>query len=103
MPYWHRGALDSAPRDPGILTLMARAYDRDGSQELVGEMLSLAVEASNRAPSESLRYTKYLINQEKYSTAEDILIASLRSAPGNLEILSELGGIYLATEDWPRC
>ena len=97
-----RGALDSAPRDPGILTLMARAYDRDGSQELVGEMLSLAVEASNRAPSESLRYTKYLINQEKYSTAEDILIASLLLAPGNLEILSELGGIYLATEDWPR-
>ncbi len=97
-----RSALDSAPRDPAILTLMARAYDRDGSQELVGEMLSLAVEASNRAPSESLRYTKYLINLKKYSTAEGILIDSLRLAPGNLEILSQLGGIYLATEDWPR-
>ena len=97
-----RTVLDQAPRDPGTLTLMARAYDRDGSQELVGEMLSLAVEASNRAPTESLRYAKYLIILKKFNTAEGILIDSLRLAPGNLGILSELGGIYLATEDWPR-
>ena len=97
-----RNALDQAPRDPGTLTLMARAYDRDGSKELVGEMLSLAVEASGRAPEESLRYSKYLTILEKYRIAEGILIDSLRLAPGNLQILSDLGGIYLATEDWPR-
>ncbi|MFV2001864.1 MAG: tetratricopeptide repeat protein, partial [Paracoccaceae bacterium] len=97
-----RTALGEAPRDPGIHTLLARAYERDGSQELVGEMLSLAVESSNQAPAESLRYARYLSNLEKFKTAELVLVDALRLVPGNVPILVALGDIYIASEDWPR-
>ena len=35
-----RGAIDQNPRDAGLMTLLAQAYERDGNRELVGEMLS---------------------------------------------------------------
>ncbi len=97
-----RTALEQAPRDTDILTLLARAHERDGNQDLVGEMLSLAVSASNQAPEESVRYARFLILLEKFGTAEGILVESLRLSPGNLDILVELGRIYVVTEDWPR-
>lgn len=97
-----RTALEQAPRDTQVLTLLARAHERDGNQDLVGEMLSLAVNASNKAPQESVRYARFLILLEKFGTAEGILVESLRLSPNNLDILVELGRIYIATEDWPR-
>lgn len=97
-----RTALDQEPRDPEIMTLMAAAYLRSGSQELAGEMFSLAVDASNNAPEESIRYARFLAEDEKYGVAEPILINALRLAPGNFAILAELGRVYLAMEDWPR-
>ncbi len=97
-----REALDQAPRDTGILTMLAQAHERDGNQDLVGEMLSLALETSNGAPDETIRYSKFLIILEKYDTAEGILVDSLRMSPANPGILAELGNIYLATGDWPR-
>ena len=47
-----RAALTEAPRDPEIMTIMALAHEREGSRELAGERLALAVEASDRAPDE---------------------------------------------------
>lgn len=97
-----RTALDHAPKDADILSLMARAYERDGNQELVGEMLSLAVDTSNNAPVESIRYATYLAKLEKHITAEEILIAALRIAPQNVAILSSLGKLYVEMKDWSR-
>jgi len=97
-----RTALEQSPRDPEIMTLMAQAHERDGNQELVGEMLSLAVEAANRAPTESIRYSQYLQRDEKFTAAESILVESLRLSPSHLEILVELGDVYLGMSDWPR-
>lgn len=97
-----RRALDQAPRDPEIMTLMARAHLRNGERELAGEMLSLAVDNSNRAPEESVRYARFLIEEESLSTAEAVLIDSLRISPNTLEILLELGRVYIAQEDWGR-
>jgi cellulose synthase operon protein C len=65
-------------------------------------MLSLAVEASNNAPEESLRYARFLMEDDRPGVAEPILIDALRLAPNNPEILIELGRIYLAQEDWAR-
>jgi len=45
-----RTALDQSPNDPETITLLARAYERDGNRELMAESLSLAVSASNAAP-----------------------------------------------------
>jgi len=97
-----RSALEQRPRDPGIMTLMARAYERDGNQQLVGEMLSLAVDASDAAPDESIRYAKYLIANDKSDTAEEVLVKSLRTAPSNPQVLNTLGQLYVKKQDWPR-
>ncbi len=97
-----RGALDQAPNDAEIMMLMADAHLRDGARGLAGEMLALAVEASGKRPAESLAYAQFLIADKNYSTAESILIDSLRVAPNNPDLLRVLGGLYIATEDWPR-
>lgn len=97
-----RTALDQAPRDSQVMSLMAAAYLRSGSRELAGEMLSLAVEASNNAPEESLRYARFLLEDDRLGVAEPILINALRLVPNNPEILIELGRVYLGQEDWAR-
>ncbi|WP_095587763.1 tetratricopeptide repeat protein [Actibacterium ureilyticum] len=97
-----RTALDQSPDDPTVMTLMARAHQRNGNHELSGEMLSLAVEASNNAPEESLRYAAYLLSDNKPMPAESILVQALRLAPDDPQILSQLGRIYVQIEDWGR-
>lgn len=97
-----RTALDEAPNDPETITLLARAYERGGNRELMAESLSLAVQASNAGPDESLRYARYLIAEEKYLSAEDVLLQSLRLAPTNIELLRSLSEVYLAMNDLTR-
>ena len=97
-----RSALDLAPRDAEMLTLMAQAHIRDGNRNLAGERLSLAVEASNNAIPESIRYARFLIDDEKLLPAESVLINALRKDPKNLQLLNILAEIYLAQKDWGR-
>ncbi len=97
-----RAVLDQAPRDVDTLTLMAQAHIRDGSRSLAGERLSLAVEASNNAVAESLRYARFLMEDEKLFPAETVLINALRRDPRNTQILKALADIYLAQKDWGR-
>lgn len=97
-----RAALNESPNDPEIMSLMARAHERDGNRDLMREMLSLAVEASNRAPEESLRYALFLASEAEYPTAEEVLLNALRLAPDNLELLATTGRLYLKMEDWLR-
>ena len=97
-----RGAIDQNPRDAGLMTLLAQAYERDGNRELVGEMLSRAAEASGKAPTESLQYAQFLASNNDLLAAESVLIDSLRIAPGNVDLLIPLGQIYLQLKDWPR-
>lgn len=97
-----RRALDNNPRDASVMTMMAQAYERDGNRDLLREMLSQAVIASNRGPEESLRHAQLLISEGKLLTAESVLIDSLRIAPGNVMILVPLGQLYLQLQDWPR-
>ncbi|PPB79657.1 tetratricopeptide repeat protein [Albidovulum inexpectatum] len=97
-----RRALASAPRDADILSLMAEAYERDGNRDLMRESLSRAVELSNAAPIESLRYAQFLANEGRYLPAESVLIDALRISPGHPGLLGALGEIYLRVQDWPR-
>jgi predicted Zn-dependent protease len=97
-----RTALDQAPRDADTLTLMAQAHLRDGNRNLARERLSLAVEASNNAAAESLRYAQFLIEDEKLFPAETVLINALRKDPKNIQILKTLTDIYLTQKDWGR-
>ena len=97
-----RTALDQEPEDSEAMTIMARAYQRAGNMQLAQDLLSLAVEASRNAPNESLRFARLLIDQERYRPAEEVLINSLRRAPGHFALLQELGQLYLKSEDWAR-
>ncbi|MGV6849929.1 MAG: tetratricopeptide repeat protein [Marinibacterium sp.] len=97
-----RAALDQAPRDFEVLTLMAQAQERVGNRELMGEMLALASEMSGNAPEEALRYVRYLLQEEKLLSAEDVLVAALRLRNTNPQILGALGNVYIRMADWPR-
>lgn len=97
-----RRAIDANPNDATLMTLMAQAYERDGNRDLMREMLSLAVAASNRAPDDSLRYAQFLAGENKLLQAEGVIIDSLRLSPGNTGLLVPLGQLYVAMQDWPR-
>lgn len=97
-----RSALDGDPDDAEAMTIMARAHDRNGDSQLAEDLLALAVEASGNAPAESLRFARIQIADERYSTAEEVLINALRRTPGQPELLAMLGQVYVATADWSR-
>lgn len=97
-----RRALDQDPRDPEILTLMADAHLRDGSRELAGERLAVAVELSGQRPAEALRYARFLVEDDRLTTAETVLIDALRRAPADVSVLAALGDVYVRLPDLPR-
>lgn len=97
-----RAALGEAPRDAQIMTLLARAHEREGSRSLMGEMLGLAVEASRQAPRESLVFARYLMADGQFRSAENILVDSLRLNNTNVQLLVALGQAHIALEDWSR-
>ena len=97
-----RAALGQAPRDASILTLMAAAHERDGSLDLAGERLALAVEVSGAAPAESLRYAQFLLRQGRVQAADTVLTDARRVTPGHVGVLAMLADIALNAQDWPR-
>ena len=97
-----RTALDKNPEDSQAMTLMAQAYERAGRPALARDFLALAVEASGNAPAETIRYARYLIAEEKFLPAEDLLISALRLAPQDMGLLIALGELYLNMEDFGR-
>lgn len=97
-----RTALEHAPEDADAMLLMARAYARAGNNDLRNNFLSLAVETSNSESRFALAYAEILIQEEKFLQAESILIASLRIAPGDEDVLKALGRVYIRLEDLAR-
>jgi tetratricopeptide (TPR) repeat protein len=97
-----RAALDQAPRDPEILTLMAQAHERDGAIDLAGERLSLAVEVSGRSVDTSLRYAAFLQQQGRSEAAVAVLADARKANPTSVPVLAQLADLHLAAQDWPR-
>lgn len=97
-----RTALDQAPRDPDVLTLMARAHERDGDTDLVGERLALAVEVSGARPAEAMRYARFLMQQGRPVVAIAVLEDARQRAPGDIETLLLLAELHLQQRDWPN-
>lgn len=97
-----RTALVEAPTDPDIMTLMAKAHERAGSRELAGERYALAVDVSEAAPAESLRYATFLIADNRMEAAESVLQDALNKSPTHLEMLQTMAGLQIAKQDWNR-
>ena len=97
-----RAALDQAPRDAQVLTLMASAHERDGDTNLVGERLAAAVEVSGAAAAESLRYAQFLMTQGRPQAMETVLTDARRVNPSNAQILQALAQYYIGQGLWGR-
>jgi len=97
-----RQALARAPRDAAIMLLMAEAHLRDGSRDLAGERLALAVEVSGSGAREALRYAAFLTEQGRAAAAEAVLEQSLRANPADLRLVAALGELWLARGELPR-
>ncbi|WP_052265249.1 tetratricopeptide repeat protein [Ruegeria sp. ANG-R] len=97
-----RRALNVDPEDVQALGLMADAHIRAGSHDLARDFLAQAVDVSDSAPDTSLRYAQMLAASDNYASAEEVLLSGLRRTPRDVEILSFLGDIYLATNDFGR-
>jgi tetratricopeptide (TPR) repeat protein len=95
-----RAALDQNPRDADTLTLMAEAHERDGDTDLVGERLALAMEASNNAVPETLRYARFLVSQDRAQVALTVLEDARRRAPGNVQLIATIANLHLSANDW---
>ena len=95
-----RTALNQAPQDTETLTLMAMAHEREGARELAGERLALAVEVSDSAPAESIRYARFLMQDDRIGPAEAVVAEALRRRPSDPELLTLLGRIRLGQGDW---
>ena len=95
-----RTALDQNPRDADTLTLMAQAHERDGDIELMGERLALAMEVSENAAPEAMRYAQFLLSQDRTSVAVTVLEDAVRRSPGNVALLLMLADVYLGAQDW---
>jgi cellulose synthase operon protein C len=97
-----RAALHQEPRDASLLTLMAAAHERAGAYELAGERLAMAVQVSERAPAESLRYARFLLKNDRDGAAEAVIVDSLRRHPEDPDLLVALGRLHLQRQDWAQ-
>ena len=97
-----RTALEEDGDDAAAMLLMAQAYDRAGNAELKMDFLSLAADASGNESRYAQAYAAALVNDDRLLQAETVLINSLRAAPGNVDVLTMLGGVYVRLDDIPR-
>ncbi|MEL6677094.1 MAG: tetratricopeptide repeat protein [Pseudomonadota bacterium] len=95
-----RLALSQSPNNTAVLTLLARAHERNGSRDLARERLALAVEMSRQGVEESLRYAEFLVRDARVEVAEGVLTAALSQRPQDRRLLAALGQLQLAQEDW---
>ncbi len=95
-----RAALDQAPRDPEILTLMAEAHERDGAPDLAAERLALAVEVSGNRAQEALRYAGFLAREGRTEPAIAVLVDARRANPGQPDVLRMLAQLHLTQSNW---
>ena len=97
-----RTALASAPEDAEIMTLMGLAHERAGARELAGERYAVAVDVSDSAVPESLRYAAFLAVDERFDAAIAVLQKALERAPQNIDLQSNLALMYIRERDWNR-
>ena len=97
-----RRAQSSAPRDPEIMVLMARAHHREGDRELAGERYAQAVEMSGDAPRESIIYAEFLLGENRLDSAEAVITSALRREPENLDLIRSMAEVQLRRGNWDR-
>ena len=95
-----RAALDNSPSLPEALVVMATAFEQKGSISSARAELAKALDASNNAPNIANIFANFLIRHGDSARAEEVLVKSLASYPGNVINLKLLAGIRLSMQDW---
>ena len=93
-------ALNSQPRSTDLMLLLAKAYERSGLIELADKQLADATKASNMDAKIGLEYATFLQRRGSIGRAEDILIGLNKRSPNDPSILTALGMVKLARQDW---
>ncbi|MEY8881822.1 tetratricopeptide repeat protein [Donghicola sp. XS_ASV15] len=97
-----RKALDQEPDNAMVLATLARAYEREGSSDLMSDVLMRAVEAAQYDGTLSLRMISVLREQEQFAAAEELTIEALRRQNTDIRLLGTLAEIHMSMEDWGR-
>jgi cellulose synthase operon protein C len=93
-------ALNSQPRSTDLMLLLAKAYERNGLIELAEKELADATRASNQDTKIGLEYATFLKRRGSIARAEDLLVSLGKRWPNNMPVLTALGTIKLARQDW---
>jgi tetratricopeptide (TPR) repeat protein len=95
-----RQALNEQPRWPGLMSLLAIAYERSGSIDLADKQFADATRTSDFAPAAGLDYVAFLQRRGRSAQAEEVLIRLSNRHPTNVAVLANLAQIRLARQDW---
>ena len=95
-----RDALNSQPRSADLMSLLAGAYERNGLIEIADKQFADATRASNFDPSIGLTYVEFLERRGSFSRGEDVLAELIKRRPADVQVLSMLGQIRLARQNW---
>lgn len=95
-----RAALDNSPNLPEALVVMATVFEQKGSISSARAELANAFDASNNAPNIANIFAKFLLRHDDVARAEEVLVKSLASFPGNVINLKLLAGVRLSMQDW---
>ena len=95
-----RTALDESPSNVNLLTLMALAYERNGSIELATESLAKAAEAADFSSASVLTYAEFLNRTNQVEAMDIVLTEAAGRRPRDREILSALAQVQLQRQKW---
>jgi tetratricopeptide (TPR) repeat protein len=95
-----RQALNEQPRWPGLMSLLAVAYERSGSIDLADKQFADATRTSDFAPGAALDYVGFLQRRGRSAQAEEVLIRLTNRHPANVVVLASLAQIRLARQNW---
>lgn len=93
-------ALNEAPDDPRLRTMLGSAYERDGASVLAEEQYSKALALDDNSPEAGLPLVQFLMRHGRADQAERILETIRERHPGNTRVLSILAQQKLAKRDW---
>ncbi len=95
-----RIALGNDPDSAEAMTLMAMAFEKQGSLSVARAEFSKAFDASGQSAKIGTVFAKFHLRQNDPVRAEDVLVASLAAHPGHVGNLKLLAGVRLSQQNW---
>jgi tetratricopeptide (TPR) repeat protein len=95
-----RTALDNSPDSAEAMVLMALAFEQQGNPSFARAEFAKAFKASEQNAKIGNAFAKFHLRQEDSERAEQVLVESLASNPGDLNNLKLLAGVRLSQQNW---